>query len=280
MDAGNKLFLITGATSGIGKAAAQAIAAQGGATVIVGRNPQKTAATVAEIRRTSGNRAVEGLLADLSSQAEVRSLAAEFRRRYTRLDVLINNAGGFFLRRQQTVDGLEMTFQLNHLSHFLLTALLLDMLKASAPSRIVNVTSGAERSARPNWDDLQMTRKYRGYQAYVCSKRFNLLFTYELARRLEGSGVTVNALHPGMVNTGIWTRDPDRFPAVLVKPLTRLVKTPEQGAETMIYLATSPEVEGAKGKYFVSQRIKASSQASQDSEAARRLWQISERLTA
>ncbi len=278
-DVSNKLFLITGATSGIGKAAALAITAQGGKVVIVGRNPQKTATTVAEIKQVSGSPAVEYLLADLSSQAEVRRLAAEFQQRYDRLDVLVNNAGGVFMRRQETVDGLEMTFALNHLSYFLLTNLLLDMLKTSTPSRIVNVSSGAESGAKPDWDDLQMTKKYSGFQAYACSKRFNLYFTYELARRLDGSGVTVNALHPGAVATGLWS-NPARGLAGLVTPLTRLVmRSPEKGAETAVYLATSPEVEGVTGKYFVDMKQKYSSRASQDTEAARRLWQISEDLT-
>jgi len=279
MDVSNKLFLITGATSGIGKAAAQAIAAQGGRVVIVGRNPQKTAATVAEIKQVSGSPAVEYLLADLSAQAEIRRLAAEFQQRYDRLDVLVNNAGGFFMRRQETVDGLEMTFTLNHLSYFLLTNLLLDRLKASTPSRIVNVSSGAESGAKPDWDDLQMTKKYSGFQAYASSKRFNLYFAYELARRLDGSGVTVNALHPGAVATGLWS-NPARGLARLVTPFTRLVmRSPEKGAETVVYLATSPEVEGISGKYFVDTKAKYSSRASQDPEAARRLWQISEELT-
>jgi NAD(P)-dependent dehydrogenase (short-subunit alcohol dehydrogenase family) len=277
-DANNKLVLITGATSGIGKAAAQAIASQVGKVVLVGRNPQKTAATVAEIKQASGNAAVESLLADLSSMADVRRLAAEITQRYDRLDVLVNNAGGFFMRRQETVDGLEMTFGLNHVSYFLLTTLLLDQLKASASGRIVNVASGAESGARPNWDDLQMTRSYRSFQAYACSKRFNLYFTYELARRLDGTGVTANALHPGAVATSLWSR-PAGGLARLVDPLTRLaMRSPEQGAETLVYLATSPEVEGVTGKYFVDRKQKTSSRASQDPDAARRLWQISETL--
>ena len=283
MDVSNKLFLITGATSGIGKAAALAIAAQGGRVVIVGRNPQKTATTVSEIMQISGSPAVEFLLADLSSMQETRSLAQQFQQKYGRLDVLVNNAGGFFMRRQETVDGLEMTFALNHLSYFLLTNLLLDMLKASAPgvtgSRIVNVSSGAESGAKPDWDDLQMTKKYSGFQAYACSKRFNLYFTYELARRLDGSGVTVNALHPGAVATSLWS-NPARGLARLITPATRLVmRSPEKGAETAVYLATSQEVEGISGKYFVDNKAKYSSRASQEPEAARRLWQISEQLT-
>ena len=273
-----KTILITGATNGIGKAAALAIASQGGRLVIVGRNAAKTEAVAAELRQTSGNPAVDFLLADLSSMAEVRRLAAEFSARYPRLDVLVNNAGAFFMRRQQSVDGLEMTFALNHLSYFLLTNLLLDTLKASAPARVVNVASASESSARVDWDDLQMTRKYSGFQAYAISKRFNLYFTYELARRLEGSGVTADALHPGSVATGIWA-NPFGPLRGLARPLTRLMmRSPEQGAETVVYLATSPEVQGATGRYYVNCQPRHSSRASQDADAARRAWQVSAAL--
>ena len=273
-----KTILITGATNGIGKAAAQAIAAQGGRVIIAGRNPQKTEATAAELRQASGNPAIHFLLADLSSLAEVRRLAAEFTARYDRLDVLVNNAGAFFMRRQETVDGLEMTFALNHLSYFLLTTELLDTLKTSAPARVVNVASGAESGAKLDWDDLQLRRRYRGFEAYALSKRFNLYFTYELARRLAGTGVTANAVHPGSIATGIYTNPFGRL-GRLIGPLTRMtMRSPEQGAETVVYLATSPEVEGMTGKYFVDMQERYSSRASQDPEAARRAWQISAAL--
>lgn len=274
-----KTCLITGATSGIGKAAAQAIAAQGHRVVIVGRNPTKTEATAAELRRATGNSTIDFLVADLSSLAEVRRLAAECAARYPQLHVLVNNAGAFFVRRHTTADGLEMTFALNHLSGFLLTNLLLERLKASAPARIVNVTSAMERDARPDWDDLQMERRYNAMQAYAISKRFNLYFTYELARRLEGTGVTVNAVHPGAVATGIWVRPLGRAGALLGPVLRRFMRSPEQGAETVVYLALSPEVEGVSGRYFVDRRPRAASPASQDPEAARRAWAISVALT-
>jgi NAD(P)-dependent dehydrogenase (short-subunit alcohol dehydrogenase family) len=271
-------YLITGATNGIGKAAALAIARQGGRVVIAGRNPQKTEAIAAELRQTSGNPAVDFLVADLTSLAEVRRLAAEFTARYERLDVLVNNAGAFFMRREETAEGMEMTFALNHMSYYLLTNLLLNMLKASAPARVVNVASAAESSARVDWDDLQLRRRYRSFEAYALSKRFNLYFTYELARRLDGSGVTANAVHPGSVATGIWANPFGRFNG-LAKPLTRLMmRSPEQGAETVIYLATSPEVERESGKYYVDRQPRFSSRASQDPEAARRAWQISAAL--
>lgn len=276
----SKLFLITGATNGIGRAAAQAIAAQGGRVVIVGRNAQKTEAVAAGLRQASGNPQIDFLLADLSSMAEVRRLAGQFLARYDRLDALVNNAGAFFVRRQETVDGLEMTFALNHLSYFLLTHLLLDTLKASAPARVVNVSSGAESGAKVDWDDLQLARKYRGFAAYALSKRFNLYFTYELARRLAGTGITVNALHPGAVATGIWANPFGRLGG-LVQPLTRLtMKSPEKAAETVVYLATAPAVAGVTGKYFVDRKERYSSRASQDAAAAQRAWQMSEALLA
>lgn len=271
--------LITGATSGIGKAAAQAIAAQGSHVVLVGRNAAKTEAVAAELRQTSGNPHIDFMLADLSSMAEVRRLAAEFQARYRRLDVLINNAGAFFMRRQETVDGLEMTFALNHLSYFLLTNLLLNLLQASAPARVVVVASAAEGGAKIDWEDLQMTKKYNGFQAYANSKRLNLYFTYELARRLAGTGVTANALHPGSVATGIWANPFGRLGGV-ARSITRLtMRSPEQGAETVVYLATSSEMEGVTGRYFVDKKPRYSSRASQEVEAAQGLWQISAELT-
>jgi len=273
------VFLITGGTNGIGKAAARAIAAQGGQVVIVGRDRQKTEATVAELRQAAGAPHIDYLLADLSSLAEVRQLAEAFAARYPRLDVLVNNAGALFTRRRQTVDGLEMTFALNHLSYFLLTNLLLDRLRASAPARIVNVSSGAEAGARVDWEDLQMTRTYNGFGAYALSKRCNLYFTYELARRLQGAGVVVNALHPGSVATGFWANPFGRMSRLLM-PLTRLImRSPEKGAETVVYLATSPAVAGVTGTYFVDKRVRNSSRASRDVAAAQRLWQISAHLT-
>ena len=276
----SKLFLITGATNGIGRAAAQAIAAQGGRVVIVGRNAAKTEAVAVGLRQASGNPQIDFLLADLSSMAEVRRLAGQFLARYDRLDALVNNAGAFFVRRQETVDGLEMTFALNHLSYFLLTHLLLDTLRTSAPERVVNVSSGAESGAKVDWDDLQLARKYRGFAAYALSKRFNLYFTYELARRLAGTGITVNALHPGAVATGIWANPFGRLGG-LVQPLTRLtMKSPEKAAETVVYLATAPEVAGVTGKYFVDRKERYSSRASQDAAAAQRAWQMSEALVA
>jgi retinol dehydrogenase-12 len=283
-----KICMVTGATSGIGAVTAEALARQGATVIAVGRNPEKCEAQVELIRRKTGNRSVEYLVADLSSRDEIRRLARQFQERYQRLDVLVNNAGGIFLRRQESVDGIEMTFALNHLAYFLLTNLLLDTLKASAPARIVNVSSCGHLLAKGiNFDDIQAKKGFRGGKVYFQSKLANLLFTYELARRLEGTGVTVNALDPGIVDTNIGMNNgwllrvlkPVLGP--LVNRLLRLKSvSAEEGARTTIYLATAPEVEEITGRYFVEEKEVVSSEASRDEAAARRLWQLSEEMTA
>jgi NAD(P)-dependent dehydrogenase (short-subunit alcohol dehydrogenase family) len=213
--------------------------------------------------------------------AQVRQLADEFKAKYNRLDVLVNNAGAVFSQRRETDDGYEMTFALNHLNYFLLTNLLLDLLKASAPSRIINVSSDAHRMTRGlNFDDLQRKRHYNlmGFGAYSDSKLANVLFTYELARRLHGTAVTANAVHPGSVATGFAHNTPGLLDQ-LMNIVHRFSLTPEEGARTMIYLASSPAVEGVGGKYFDKSKAVQSSQVSYDEEAARRLWEISEQMT-
>jgi NAD(P)-dependent dehydrogenase (short-subunit alcohol dehydrogenase family) len=246
--------------------------------VIVGRNPAKTEATVHEIKSQTGSSALDQIVADLSSMAEVRRAAEEFKSRYKRLDVLLNNAGALFNRREETVDGYEMTFALNHLSYFLLTNLLLDVLKTSAPARIVNVSSDAHRSAKLNFDDLHTRQSYEiGSKAYGRSKLANVLFTYQLARRLAGSGVTANALHPGAVATGFGHNN-GALARLAFKVFNRFSMTPEQGAETLIYLASSPEVEGVTGKYFYKCKPVDSAPASYEEATARRLWQASEQM--
>jgi NAD(P)-dependent dehydrogenase (short-subunit alcohol dehydrogenase family) len=273
-----KVCLVTGATSGIGLVTAQALAQQGATVLVAGRHAERGAATVRHLVQATGNSQVELLLADLSVQAQVRQLAAELQRRFARLDVLVNNAGALFMRRSQSLDGIEMTFALNHLGYFLLTSLLLDTLTASAPARIVNVSSHAHWNGAMDFADLQGQRRYGGWRAYCQSKLANLLFTYELARRLEGTGITVNAVHPGFVATGFGRNNRGVFGlGIRVAQLTAL--SPQQGAETLIYLAASPEVEGVTGKYFVQQRPVASSRASYDQAAAQRLWQLSAELT-
>lgn len=274
----DKICLVTGATSGIGLVAAQALAQQGATVLLVGRHPARTHEAVERLQRVTGNRRVEALLADLSDQAHVRQLADEVQRRVPRLDVLLNNAGAFFAKRQVSAGGLEMTLALNHLAYFLLTDLLLEHLKASPAARIINVSSEAHRGAHMHFDDLQGAQRYRGWRAYCQSKLANLLFTYELARRLADTPLTANAVHPGFVATSFGHNNRG-----VVGWLVRLAQwkalSPEQGAETLIYLATSPEVQGVSGAYFVKQSPVASSAVSYDAAAARRLWDLSVALT-
>lgn len=259
-----KICLVTGATDGVGKVTAHTLA-QAGATVIgVGRNPEKIQAAITEIGDTPGS--LEFVTADLSSLAQIRALADEFRRRYDRLHVLVNNAGALFTRYRESVDGIEMTFALNHLGYFLLTNLLLDTLCASAPARIINVSSNAHEGYSLNFDDLEHRRRYEGWTAYGESKLANILFTYELARRLRGTDVTVNAVHPGFVHTNF-----QRAAGLNMRgPLT-----PEEGADTQIWLAMSDAVEGVTGKYFVRRRDTRSSDVSYDQAVARQLWDVS-----
>jgi NAD(P)-dependent dehydrogenase (short-subunit alcohol dehydrogenase family) len=273
-----KVCMVTGATSGIGLITARALAGEGATLVAVGRNPERTAATVKHLTQETGNAAIDGLVADLSAQAQVRRLAQEFQERYGRLDVLVNNAGALFATRQFSIDGIEMTFALNHLGYFLLTHLLLDTLRGSAPARIVNVSSDAHRRGHMDFGDLQGQRRYGGWRAYAQSKLANVLFTYELARRLEGSGVTVNALHPGFVATRFGNNNRGLM-ALALRLLKLTAISPEDGAQTIIYLATAPAVEGVSGRYFVKQKAVQSSQESYDRHAAQRLWHISTELT-
>jgi NAD(P)-dependent dehydrogenase (short-subunit alcohol dehydrogenase family) len=269
-----KVCLVTGATSGIGLVTARELARRGARVVLVGRNPARCDAAVQHVRAQTGSEEVEALLADLSSQQQVGGLAAQFRARHARLDVLVNNAGGMWLERRLTGDGLEMTFAVNHLAYFLLTQLLLEPLRAGAPARVVNVSSEAHRRAAIDFDDLTGERGYSGWRQYCRSKLMNLLFTYELARRLEGSGVTANALHPGWVATGF--AGDNGWRGRLWQTAARLFAlSPEQGARTVVYLAAAPEVAGVSGRYFVRERPVASSPASYDEAAAKRLWQLS-----
>lgn len=275
-----KTILISGATNGIGKQSALELAKMGAQIVIIGRNKAKTEETLREIQSSSGNKDVHALIADLSSMAEVRRVADDFKKQYARLDVLLNNAGSFFSERQESVDGYEMTFALNHLSYFLLTHLLLDRLKANAPSRIVSVSSEAHMMSPLNFDDLQSKQSYgmAGFRPYGQSKLMNVMFTYELARRLTGTGVTANALHPGAVNTGFGKNNRGLM-NIAMKIFTFFAIKVEDGAKTSVYLASSPEVEGVTGKYFDKCKQKQSSQVSYDEAAQKRLWEISEQLT-
>jgi NAD(P)-dependent dehydrogenase (short-subunit alcohol dehydrogenase family) len=269
-----KNVLVTGGTGGIGKATAVGLAALGARVGITGRDQGRGEAAAADIRAASGNRAVDVFTADLSWQAQVRRLAGEVLDAYPRLDVLVNNVGGFWAHRHVTADGLEHTFALNHLAPFLLTHLLLDRLTASAPARVVTVSSGAHATGRIDFADLQGSTAYSGQRAYAASKLANVMFTYELARRLDGTGVTATVLHPGVVRTNFAAEDQAGIKVIL--PLLRpFLKSPAAGAATTIYLASSAQVDGVTGRYFANRKPRTSSKASYDTARAERLWQLS-----
>jgi NAD(P)-dependent dehydrogenase (short-subunit alcohol dehydrogenase family) len=271
-----RTVLVTGGTGGIGLATAAGLAGLGARVGIVGRDPARAEAAADRLRGAGGQ--VDVFTADVSSQREVRRLAQEVLTAYPRLDVLVNNVGGFWSTRHTTENGLERTFAVNHLAPFLLTNLLLDRLRASAPARVVTVSSGAQSMGRIDFDDLQGERGYSGQRAYNQSKLANVMFTYELARRLEGSGVTANALHPGVVRTAFGQEDSSGWMRVML-PLARpFMKSPARGAETSVYLASSPEVADVSGRYFANSRPKSSSPASRDTAAAARLWEVSAQL--
>jgi NAD(P)-dependent dehydrogenase (short-subunit alcohol dehydrogenase family) len=279
MEMSKRICLITGATSGIGKAGAAILARTGHEMVLVGRNPEKLEHVVNEIRSQTSNEAVHGLVADFSDLAQVRQLAKEFRQQFQRLDILINNAGAYFNRRQQTRYGVEKTLLVNHLAPFLLTNLLLDSLYRSTSARIVDVSSNAHENAHLDLNDLNFDRFYFGFWAYGRSKLANLLFTYELARRMAGKNITVNALHPGRVGTDIFKTNFSILGGPFKWLMEHISLTPEQGADNTVYLASSPEVEGVSGKYFVKREAAPSSPLSYDEDLARRLWKVSEVIT-
>ena len=261
-----KTLLITGATDGIGKETARQLAAMGARTIIHGRDPEKTERVREEIILASGNRNVESVVADLQGMANVRVLAGEIRGRVDHLDVLINNAGTYQQTYQETPEGYEMNFAVNHLAPFLLTLLLLDLIKDSAPARIITVSSSAHKSARVDLENLNAEKKFHSWGAYCLSKLGNLLFTFALARRLEGSGVTANALHPGTIDT---------------KMLSKLGlegKPVERGAETPVYLASSPEVANVSGEYFRGKQIAETSEAARDQQLQENFWEISKKM--
>lgn len=271
-----RTVLLTGATSGIGRAASMALAGMGARMVLVGRNKSRLASVVGEISAAGGT--ADALPADLSSMGEVRALASEFLEKYDRLDVLVNNAGLVIGQRELTADGYEHTFALDHLAPFLLTNLLMGRLKASVPSRVVTVSSTAHRLGRMHFDDIMLERGYGPLKAYAQAKLANVMFTYELSRRLGGTGVSANCLHPGLVRTNFARGIGTRFGAVM-GVLRPFMIGPEAGARTTVYLASSPEVEGVTGRYFVRQKEARSSPSSCDKEGQRRLWEISAELT-
>jgi NAD(P)-dependent dehydrogenase (short-subunit alcohol dehydrogenase family) len=270
-----KIVLITGGTGGIGKATAIGLARLGARVGITGRDVTRTGQVAADIRAASGNPEVDAFAADMSSQAEVRRLAVAVLETYPRLDVLINNVGGFWAHRHPTADGLERTFALNHLAPFLLTNLLLDRLKASAPARVVTVSSGAQSAGRIDFDDLQSARNYSGQRAYSQSKLANIMFTNELARRLEGTGVTATSGHPGVVRTNFGAEDQAWLFTVVSHVVLPFLKTPAQGAQTSIYLASSPDVDGVTGQFFANRKLKIANKVAYDTALTARLWQVS-----
>ncbi len=273
----DKVCLITGPTQGIGRAATLAIAKLSPKLVLVVRDPVRGAELADEIR-AAGNPNVELLIGDLSKQADVRRIASEFLARHDRLHLLVNNAGAIFMQRQLSSDGLEMTFALNHLGYFLLTNLLRDVLVKSAPARIVNVASRAHVRGTIAFDDLQAERSFGGWSAYSQSKLANILFTRELSRRLQGTGVTCNCLHPGVVSTGFGKND-SGWMRWAVKIAAPFLRTPEQGAATTVFLATSPAVEGVTGRYFADCKEIEPSREARDAKVAERLWEVSVQLT-
>jgi retinol dehydrogenase-14 len=269
-----RTVLVTGATRGIGRATALGLATRGAHVAITGRDRARTEGAAGEIRTAAGG-LVDAFVADLSSLSEVRRLADEVLQSFSRIDVLVNNAGGYWHTRHVTVDGLDRTFALNHLAPFLLTNLLLDRLKQGPPARVVTVSSGAHADGRIDFDDLQGERSYSGARAYNQSKLANVLFTYELARKLQATSVTANALHPGVVSTSFGSEDPSRVQRLFVPFMRPFMKTPAQGAATSIYLASAPDLERVTGRYFANSKPKKSSKRSYDEATAARLWQVS-----
>jgi NAD(P)-dependent dehydrogenase (short-subunit alcohol dehydrogenase family) len=269
-----KTVLVTGGTSGIGRATAQGLSLLGARVAIAGRDDRRTHDVARDISSASGA-PVQAFVADLSSQGQVRRLAEEVLHALPRIDVLVNNAGGYWSTRHLTVDGYEHTFALNHLAPFLLTHLLLDRMRAGPGARVVNVASGAQAAGRIDFDDLQGARSYSGSRAYNQSKLASVLFTYELARRLDGTAVTANALHPGVVSTAFGGEDPGRAQRLLVPLMRPFMKSPARGAATSVHCACAPELDRVSGAYFVDSRIRRSSKRSYDEPTAARLWQVS-----
>jgi len=273
-----KVVLITGATSGIGKVTAITLVGMGATVVVLGRNPEKGKELLREIEKRTGSKGTDFITSDLASLDSVRSAASAFNSRYDRLDVLLDNAGGINGKRMMTKDGFEYTFGVNHLAHFVLTNLLLDKLRSSAPSRVVVTSSAAQMNGHIDFDDLMEEKRYRSFKAYSQSKLANALFAFELARRLDGTRVTSNCFHPGVVRSnfgkGLGGAGGAIYPLIGV-----FMVSPEKGSETQVYLASSPEVEGVTGKYFAKKEVRRSSRDSNDLVVARHLWEVSEELT-
>ncbi len=276
-DMTGKVCIVTGGNSGIGKEAAKGLVALGADVVIICRDRTKGEAALSEIRQ-AGKGSAELIVADISSLSQVRAGVDEFERTHRRLDVLVNNAGVILTKRIVTADGYEQTFATNHLGHFLLTDLLMDTIKKSSPSRIINLTSQAHRGARIDFEDIQGEKHYSAYKAYSQSKMANVLFTYELAKKLEGTGVTVNCLHPGVVRTG-FGHDTGGLLSMIISIGSPFFISAKRSAKAVVYLASSPDLVTTSGKFFSKSKEAKSSRESYDEEAAKRLWDVSEKLT-
>lgn len=275
----NSVAIVTGANSGMGKATSVELARTGAAVVMLCRNRARGEEALNEVRSLSGNNSIEMMVCDLASQKSIENFCREFKKKYSRLDILVNNAGLMPSKRHETADGYELQFGVNHLGHFLLTNRLLDMMIASAPSRIVVVSSGAHKAGKIHFEDVNLKKNYSSFKAYSQSKLANILFTHELAERLKGTGVTVNCLHPGVVATGIGINR-DTGLGKFIYRLTKLfMESPEKGAGTAIYLAISPDVEGVTGKYFYRKKPIQSSKRSYNKDDAKKLWDMSEMMT-
>lgn len=274
-----KVCLVTGSNSGIGKETALRLARLGAHVIMVCRNEAKGKEARDEIISLTKNNSIDLLIADLSSQKDIRRLAEEVKAKYNRLDILINNAGLMLTERSETEDGIETTFAVNHLAYFLLTNLLLNLIKSSTPARIINVSSDLHYNGNINFSDLEMKQKYNGLAAYNNSKLANVVFTNELAERLKGTGVTVNSLHPGVIATNLGVAKNSGLLITLFKFAKMFMKSPEKGAETSLYLATSPEVENVTGKYFDNSKEKIASPKALDKNTQTKLWEISEKMT-
>ena len=273
-DMNGKVCLVTGATDGIGKVSARVLAEKGAKVIIVGRNPEKSATVLAELKSSSGNENIDLLMADLAVMQEVRDLAEQVISHYDRLDILLNNAGGYFAKHELTSDGLERTFALNHMSYFLLTNKLMELLKSSAPARIVNVSSDAHYGVDMDFENLNGEQEYKAWKAYQKSKLANVLFTYELLKKVPAD-ITVNCLHPGFVATN-FGHNIGGFIGPVLKIAQRISAIdPEEGAKTSIFLCSAPEVKGVSGKYFYKCQPKTSSRESRNMDTGKRLWQIS-----
>lgn len=273
------MVVITGANAGMGKATSIELAKTGATVIMLCRDKARGEEALQEVQRASGNKSVKMMLCDLGSQESIRAFCAEFKKKYDRLNVLVNNAGVILPGRHETIDGYELQFSVNHLGHFLLTNLLIELIIASAPARIINVSSGAHKIGNIHVDDINLRKNYRLWRAYGQSKLANILFTYALSDRLKGTGVTVNCLHPGAVATNMGVNRSTGFGTFITRVLKPFFQTAREGAETTIYLATADDVAEETGKYFYRKKTIQSSKRSYDKKLAERLWTLSEEMT-